>query len=161
VKLKIAIGLLIVVIAVVALSLRDNTAFNNPHAFLSRSPTNAQWAADFIVERDFRSMSYDFRVHDRAVSPRKPFRVGDLYWESRYSPGNLLWSRDGTIAAASIFRDGSQVEVLACAYDFVTHQALRTPLNPPSDDTQQESIRHLLDAHGGYTKTPLPSFKEL
>ena len=107
-------------------------------------------------------MSYDFRVHDLRASPFQPLFVGDLYWQDRYFPGHLFWSRDGTVAAASIVLMPTERQALACAYDFRAHRAIRSGfIGSVLDDAKDPEIHLLLESRGGYDRFDLPSYKEL
>ena len=134
--------------------------FHPNHAFISRSTANPHWAVDCVTS-GFRDIGYDFRVHDFIASPFGPLYIADLMWEDLYRTGDLYWSRDGSVAAATILLKDHR-SVFAAAYDFSSHQAIRS--NPPgfgSNGSKDAEIRQLLDSRGGGVKTSLPSFKEL
>jgi|GEM_PF-2125980 len=158
-KRKLVFLLLGVVLA--GFSVRVYCAFHPSRAFKSHSPTDPWRTVDCIVT-GFRSVSYDFRAYDLRVSPFEPILIGDLYWEGKYSTGDLFWSRDGTVAVASIVYPTGQRWAFACAYDFREHRAIRSSDSGSAlDDSKDQEIRLLLESRGGFEKVVLPDFKEL
>ena len=134
--------------------------FHPSDAFISRSTANPHWAVDCTLS-GFRDVGYDFRVHDFHASPFSPLYIADLFWEDLYDSGDLYWSRDGTVAAATILLHDHR-EVFAAAYDFSSHRAVRSGfLGVASNDSKDVEIRQLLESRGGAVKTSLPSFKKL
>lgn len=90
----------------------------------------------------FHDVSYYFRAHDLRASPFQPIRVGDLYWQDKYFSGDIFWSRDGTVAAASIVFYSGERQAFACAYDFREHRAIRSgSIGSPLDDSKDREIR--------------------
>ena len=82
-------------------------------------------------------------------------------WEDLYGTGDLYWSRDGTVAAATILLRDHRF-VFAAAYDFPSHRAIRSSFpGSTSNESKDVEIRQLLESRGGVVKTSLPSFKEL
>ena len=125
--------------------------FHAPNAWISRSPTNSQWAVD-LVPSGFLDIGHDFRVHDRFASPLQPRYVCDLFWQQRYYPTDLHWSRDGSVAAIRVSFSTHTDSLFACAYDFRQHRSFRTgspgsPLEPSPDFATK--IEKLLAERGG------------
>jgi hypothetical protein len=136
-------------------------AFHPSRAFISQSPANRWWSIDCTVGGS-RDVSYDFRAHDFRVGPFQPILVGDLDWQGQYFSGDLFWSRDGTVAAASIIYYSGERQVFACAYDFREHRIIRSgSIGSLLDDSKDDTIRLLLQSRGGYDRIKLPSFKEI
>ncbi len=131
--------------------------FHPAHAFISRSPANKRWAVDCVSVAGFRSVDYDFRVHDFRASLWGPIYVGDLFSKGKYEPGNLHWSLDGTVAAATIVIEEDRREIFSIVYDFKTHRIV----SHATEDMQDTEIQRLLSSRGGSAKTPIPSYKEL
>jgi hypothetical protein len=152
--------LLIVAVALAVAASYIYPQFHPRHAFISRSPANSHWAVDCVIS-GFHDVGYDFRVHDFVASPFHPLYIADLMWEGLYDTGDLYWSRDGTVAAATILlRD--QRSVFAAAYDFSLHRAIQSGTRGSASNASKDlEIRQLLDSRGGALKTSLPSFKEL
>jgi hypothetical protein len=142
-------------------SLSIYTAFHPSDAFVSDSPTGQKNRIDCVKE-GFSNISYYFRAHDLQASLLEPIDIGDLFLEGRYFPGHLYWSRDGTVAAASVISSRGDQEALSYAYDFREHRALRPSAqgSPLPVSTAQE-IQALLNSRGGYSQSDLPSFKDL
>ena len=96
------------------------------------------------------------------MSPFRPLPIRDLYWNGRYFPGGLFWSRDGTVAAASIIDSSSKQQIFACAYDFREHRAIQSgSFGNQFDGFKEREIQLLLESRGGYDRVSLPDYKEL
>ena len=150
-----------VALAALALGTCNYVSFHPSRGFVSHSPTSRLWAIDCKVG-GFRELNYVFRVHDLPVTLFEPLPITDLDWQGRYFPSGLFWSRDGTVAAASVVYNDSKGEAFACAYDFREHRAIRVDLTgSPFDDLKQQEIQRLLESRGGYNRVELPDSKEL
>jgi hypothetical protein len=128
--------------------------FHDPYAWIVRSPANPRWAVD-CRGSGFVDLGFDFRVHDLTASRLRPLRVCDLYWENLHSPGELHWSKDGTVAAITILFRGGGGELYGCAYDFREHKSYRSgssgsPLEPSPELSQ--SIADLIASRGGKSR---------
>jgi hypothetical protein len=132
------------------------------NAFISRSPENPYKVVD-CVKTGFNEISIDFRIHDLRASPLKPITIGDLFLQGSYYPGHIFWSRDGTVAAASVISESEQQEWMAVAYDFTNHRSIvSSPRGAALDHSKDMEIRQLLQARGGTNRTTeIPSFKEM
>lgn len=150
---------LVIVVGVAAIALMPISAylrFHPSHAFISRSSANEHWAVDCVAAGGFRHTDYDFRVHDFRASPWGPIYVGDLLWKG-YEPGALYWSRDGTVAAATLVTEKDRREIFFLAYDFEAHRII----SHVSEEVQNAEIERLLSSRGGSAKTRIPSHQEL
>jgi hypothetical protein len=115
---------IVLLVVITAVCIRIHLDFHSLRRFVSYSPVDSH-VVDCVPD-GLADICYHFRAHDLRASPFRPIIIADLYWEHRYFSGSLYWSRDGSVAAASIisYADGS--EALACAYDFREHRAIRS-----------------------------------
>ena len=148
-------------LAALALGTPVYFAFHPSRGFVSHSPTTRVWAVDCKVG-GFTDLTYHFRAHDLRVSFFEPLLIADLFWKGKYTPGGLFWSRDGTVAAASVVYDDNRGEAFAGAYNFREHRIVHADLTgSPLNDSKQDEIRHLLESRGGYNRVELPDYKDL
>ena len=111
-------AILLVGLVACGVGLLSYRAFHGSGAWISPSPVHPRWAVD-MVATGFTDVGQDFRVHDFASSPFQPKYVCDLYWEGLHWPGEIHWSRDGTVAAVTVGFDGHPGHFYGCAYDFL------------------------------------------
>jgi hypothetical protein len=129
-----------IAIVLIAFALQTYFAFHPSRAFISHSPTNRWHAVDCTVS-GFRDVSYHFRAHDFRSSPLKPILIGDLNWQGEYYSGDIFWSRDGSVAAASIHFHPDDRWAFACAYDFRERRAIRSTSSLLDDSTTRSMRR--------------------
>ena len=149
------------IIAILALSINTKSKFNPSNAFISRDPAGSVNTVHFALESG-RKPYYCFYAHDLKVKSNAPISVDDLSIDNLYYPGHLIWSRDGTLAVASVIIQKTNTEILKSAYDFKSHTSIHTVIPDKIHEGFDQSLRDLLKARGGSVDPILlPGFKEL
>jgi hypothetical protein len=93
-----------------------------------------------------------FNVRDTAQERFNSIFICNVFEAEKFSPRELHWSKDGSLAAITLnFRDQA-VPLYGCAYDFRVHEGLQSSVKGLPLKYSQEfdaSIRNLFSRRGG------------